>query len=57
MIPYEVDPSLHTADPAQDSLADGFSPPEDVAQAAADEAVASAPADHPEALLGNKSPF
>src|SRR4051812_10066622 len=27
MIPYEVDPSLHPAEPATDTLVDGFSPP------------------------------
>lgn len=57
MIPYEIDPSLHSVDPAQDSLEDGFSPHPDPAQAAAEQAVASAPPEHPEALLGTKSPF
>lgn len=28
MIPYEVDPSLHPAEPAPPQLDDGFSPPE-----------------------------
>jgi hypothetical protein len=28
MIPYEVDPSLHNADPEPDQLGDGFSPPQ-----------------------------
>jgi len=27
MIPYEVDPSLHNADPEPEQLDDGFSPP------------------------------
>jgi hypothetical protein len=27
MIPYEIDPSLHTAQPAPEQLDDGFSPP------------------------------
>ena len=27
MIPYEVDPSLHPAEPAPPQLDDGFSPP------------------------------
>ncbi len=57
MIPYEIDPSLHSVDPSHDSLEDGFSPHPDPAQAAAEQAVASAPPEHPEALLGTKSPF
>ena len=28
MIPYETDPSLHTAEPETGRLDDGFSPPE-----------------------------
>jgi hypothetical protein len=28
MIPYEIDPSLHTAEPEPPRLDDGFSPPE-----------------------------
>ncbi|MGZ5195370.1 MAG: hypothetical protein ACXWJM_10105 [Ramlibacter sp.] len=28
MIPYEVDPSLHNADPEPEQLGDGFSPPQ-----------------------------
>jgi hypothetical protein len=28
MIPYEVDPSLHNADPEPEQLDDGFSPPQ-----------------------------
>jgi hypothetical protein len=27
MIPYDVDPSLHNADPEPEQLDDGFSPP------------------------------
>ena len=27
MIPYELDPSLHTAEPESEVLDDGFSPP------------------------------
>ena len=27
MIPYDLDPSLHTAEPAPKTLDDGFSPP------------------------------
>jgi hypothetical protein len=29
MIPYELDPSLHTAKPHEPALDDGFSPPPD----------------------------
>ncbi|HSW16516.1 MAG TPA: hypothetical protein VLJ86_04765 [Ramlibacter sp.] len=29
MIPYEVDPTLHTAPPAPPQLDDGFAPPAD----------------------------
>jgi hypothetical protein len=28
MIPYDLDPSLHTAEPESTSLDDGFSPPQ-----------------------------
>jgi hypothetical protein len=28
MIPYDVDPSLHNADPEPEQLDDGFSPPQ-----------------------------
>ena len=53
MIPYEVDPSLHPAEPAQDSLADGFSPRPDAQPAQAqDDAV-----DEAQDALGPQSPF
>jgi hypothetical protein len=58
MIPYEIDPSLHSMHPAQDRLDDGFSPPavpQDDA-AAPDDAV-TASTDPCETLLGTKSPF
>ncbi|HYF43826.1 MAG TPA: hypothetical protein VEA35_15465 [Ramlibacter sp.] len=35
MIPYDVDPSLHPAEPAPPQLDDGFSPPRDEEQDAA----------------------
>jgi hypothetical protein len=51
MIPYDIDPSLHTAEPEPQRLDDGFSPPAHEAAAAAQDAP---PAD---AALGEKSPF
>ena len=36
MIPYDLDPSLHTAEPESTMLDDGFSPPQ-LAAAAKDE--------------------
>ena len=56
MIPYEIDPSLHSMDPALDRLDDGFSPPADPAHGAEPSAT-GAPPEHPEDLLGTKSPF
>lgn len=61
MIPYEVDPSLHPAEPASPTLDDGFAPP----QATAAEAPEPAPAGHDApvaveelaAALGDKSDF
>jgi len=55
MIPYDVDPSLHTAEPERKRLDDGFSPPrpeEPEPDSAAPQAQAT-PAD----ALGDKSPF
>lgn len=45
MIPYDIDPSLHPAEPAPPQLDDGFSPPpsddeDDGAAASAGQAVA-----------------
>ena len=51
MIPYDVDPSLHTAEPGPPRLDDGFSPPPPEPQA--DDAGAPPGAD----ALGDKSPF
>jgi hypothetical protein len=42
MIPYEIDPSLHDAEPASGVLDDGFSPPS--RDLAVDDAPSSAPA-------------
>lgn len=64
MIPYDVDPSLHPAEPAPPTLDDGFAPP----QAPAAEAAEAAPAGQPApvapvavqelaAALGDKSDF
>jgi hypothetical protein len=63
MIHYDIDPSLHGAEPPLDSLEDGFSPPHP--QPAADakpsrEAPAEAPplqTAAPEELIGPKSEF
>ena len=57
MIPYEVDPSLHTAQPAPPQLDDGFSPPQ--ADAAAKPAAPgdAAPAEPIDPALWAKSDF
>ena len=54
MIPYDIDPSLHTGEPEPAQLDDGFSPPhhEDAA-----EAPQPAPQGQAEAALGEISPF
>ncbi|MGE4239351.1 hypothetical protein [Ramlibacter sp.] len=51
MIPYDIDPSLHNADPAPQTLDDGFAPPPpaDDAPAAREEAL--------EEALASKSDF
>ena len=54
MIPYDIDPSLHSAEPEPPLLDDGFSPP------VPDEAAELAhvlPAGAAEAALGEISPF
>ncbi|AEG92158.1 hypothetical protein [Ramlibacter tataouinensis] len=51
MIPYDIDPSLHAAEPAPERLDDGFAPP-----AAQDEGVAPEPAP-PQLALAAKSDF
>lgn len=53
MIPYDVDPSLHSGEPEPPSLDDGFSPPHDV-QPEAGDARASEPVDP---ALWTKSQF
>ena len=56
MIPYDVDPSLHNADPEPEQLDDGFSPPHrhHAPPHAHDEPVAGEPVDP---SLGSKSLF
>jgi len=55
MIPYDVDPSLHTAEPEPQQLDDGFSPPH---QEESHEGAAAAYATVTRAdPLGEKSPF
>ena len=56
MIPYDVDPSLHTAEPERKRLVDGFSPPRPEEP---DRAAPQAPGTGPAAAdaLGDKSPF
>jgi hypothetical protein len=58
MIPYDIDPSLHGADPEQLSLDDGFSAPRSHGEApeAREEDVADGSASLEEALAG-KSDF
>lgn len=54
MIPYDVDPSLHTAEPGPPQLDDGFSPPPpEPAPGGAGALPPAAAAD----ALGDKSPF
>lgn len=55
MIPYDVDPSLHTAKPEPQQLDDGFSPrhPQDPHEADAPPNSGTVGAD----ALGDKSPF
>ena len=48
MIPYAIDPSLHSAEPEPPQLVDGFSPPE------AEEVLQPEQA---EPVLGDISPF
>jgi hypothetical protein len=57
MIPYDIDPSLHTAEPEPDVLDDGFSPPHHDEPATAtppDPVAADTPLD---AAQQGKSPF
>lgn len=54
MIPYDVDPSLHTAEPEPQQLDDGFSPPHP--EPAAGGVAPLRPAASGDAL-GDKSPF
>jgi hypothetical protein len=59
MIPYELDPSLHTAEPESEVLDDGFSPPQ---HAEPGTTMATAPTTDPEDAVpdeafSGKSPF
>jgi hypothetical protein len=54
MIPYDIDPSLHTAEPEPQQLDDGFSPPH---HGEPEPAVRPVPATGTDAALGEKSPF
>jgi len=55
MIPYDIDPTLHTAEPESQLLDDGFSPPQPAEPAAAAQ---RAPADEQlDPQLSGKSPF
>jgi hypothetical protein len=57
MIPYDLDPSLHAAEPEPDVLDDGFSPPHhDEPEAAAPPGAVPAQTG-PDAALSGKSPF
>lgn len=57
MIPYDLDPSLHAAEPEPDMLDDGFSPPHhDEPEAAAPPGAVPAQTG-PDAALSGKSPF
>jgi hypothetical protein len=54
MIPYDIDPSLHTGEPDTPSLDDGFSPPRHEEPAEPAQPLQRGEA---EALLGEISPF
>lgn len=56
MIPYEIDPSLYTAEPEPPMLDDGFSPPHHGDPAAAEDN-RSAPGADVDPALWAKSPF
>jgi hypothetical protein len=57
MIPYEVDPSLHNADPEPDQLGDGFSPPQRHHAPPQADGQGSAAEEPLDPLLRGKSPF
>lgn len=56
MIPYDIDPSLHSAEPEPEVLEDGFSPPhhDEPVVAVQPEAI---PVAAPDPALQGKSPF
>ena len=55
MIPYEIDPSLHDAEPAPVLLDDGFSPP--VAHEGSEGDTSDSAANAPPPQLSSKSPY
>lgn len=59
MIPYELDPSLHTGKPGPQVLDDGFSPPQHTQPPPASTAVeaASVPAEPADPVFAAKSAF
>lgn len=57
MIPYQVDPSLHPAEPAPPQLDDGFSPPQRQAQGERVPAAAARPVEPVDPALWTKSDF
>jgi hypothetical protein len=54
MIPYDLDPSLHTGEPEAQTLDDGFSPPQHDANTREGESQTVAP---PRVALPEKSAF
>lgn len=56
MIPYDIDPTLHTAEPEPQQLDDGFSPPQHEEPGPAAQA-RPAKGEAEEAVLGDISPF
>lgn len=57
MIPYDLDPSLHTAEPEPEVLDDGFSPPQHDEPAKAAQPDATPAKMAVDAALQSKSPF
>jgi hypothetical protein len=57
MIPYDLDPSLHSAEPASTALDDGFSPPQQQSVAEQSDNTADAQSLPVDPALWAKSPF
>jgi hypothetical protein len=57
MIPYDLDPSLHTAEPESTMFDDGFSPPQPAHATTQDEAQPQGPNGACDPALAAKSPF